>query len=61
MLKLIMQLYPHRAKWRNGTEVLIALSIQNNPRLIIADEATSSLDVLNENKILNLLDSILKK
>ena len=58
--KLIMKLYPHELSGGMAQRVLIALSIQNNPRLIIADEATSSLDVLNENKILNLLDSILK-
>lgn len=58
--KLVMKLYPHELSGGMAQRVLIALSIQNNPRLIIADEATSSLDVLNENKILNLLDSILK-
>ena len=38
--------------------VLIALSLQNNPNLILADEATSSLDSFNQNKILKLLNKI---
>ena len=38
--------------------VLIALSLQNNPNLILADEATSSLDTFNQNKILKLLNKI---
>ena len=38
--------------------VLIALSLQNNPNLILADEATSSLDSFNQNKILKLLNNI---
>ena len=58
--KLIMNLYPHELSGGMAQRILIALSIQNNPKLIIADEATSSLDILNENKILNLLDNIQK-
>ena len=35
--------------------VSIALAIVNSPKLILADEPTSSLDDLNSNKVINLL------
>tara|TARA_A100001234_G_scaffold117867_2_gene103456 strand:- start:54216 stop:55664 length:1449 start_codon:yes stop_codon:yes gene_type:complete len=47
--------YPHELSGGMAQRILIALSLQNDPDLIIADEATSSLDNLNEKKILNLL------
>ena len=35
--------------------ILIALALQNNPNVLVADEATSSLDAVNEKIILDLL------
>ena len=41
--------------------ILIALALQNNPKILIADEATSSLDAVNEKLILDLLSKISKE
>tara|TARA_B100001248_G_scaffold99239_1_gene73672 strand:+ start:21407 stop:22858 length:1452 start_codon:yes stop_codon:yes gene_type:complete len=55
---LLLKKYPYQLSGGMAQRVLIALSLQNNPNLILADEATSSLDSFNQNKILKLLNNI---
>tara|TARA_B100000941_G_scaffold151553_1_gene107397 strand:- start:1369 stop:2787 length:1419 start_codon:yes stop_codon:yes gene_type:complete len=55
---LLLKKYPYQLSGGMAQRVLIALSLQNDPNLILADEATSSLDSFNQNKILKLLNNI---
>lgn len=54
----ILKKYPHELSGGMAQRVLIALSLQNNPKILIADEATSSLDAVNEKITLDLLKKI---
>jgi ABC-type glutathione transport system ATPase component len=56
----ILSMFPHELSGGMAQRVLIALALQNNPKILIADEATSSLDAVNEKIILDLLSKISK-
>ena len=56
----LLKKYPHELSGGMAQRVLIALSLENNPEMIIADEATSSLDAVIEKLILDLLAQISK-
>ena len=53
--------YPHELSGGQRQRVMIAMSIANNPNLLIADEPTTALDVTIQLQILNLLKSIQQK
>ncbi|WCR09988.1 ABC transporter ATP-binding protein [Paracoccus stylophorae] len=50
--------YPHQMSGGQCQRVMIAIAIASNPRLLIADEPTTALDVTIQKQILDLLISL---
>ena len=53
--------YPHQLSGGQKQRVMIAMAISCNPRILIADEPTTALDVTVQKTILELLSGIQKK
>ncbi|MDP4207603.1 MAG: ABC transporter ATP-binding protein [Bacteroidota bacterium] len=54
----IFQSYPHQLSGGQKQRVMIAIAISCNPRLLIADEPTTALDVTVQKSILDLLKEL---
>lgn len=56
-----MQKYPHQFSGGQRQRICIAMALMNRPRLLIADEATTALDVTVQYHILELLRRLAEK
>ncbi len=59
--KVLIEMYPHQLSGGLSQRVGIALALCHNPKIIIADEPTSSIDASLRTKILELFRQINKK
>ena len=60
-VKRIFDSYPHQLSGGMQQRAMIAMALSCNPRLLIADEPTTSLDVTIQAQILKLLQEMQKK
>ena len=57
----IFSSYPHQLSGGQKQRIMIAMALSNNPKILIADEPTTALDVTVQKTILELMKNLQKK
>ncbi|MCJ7715100.1 MAG: ABC transporter ATP-binding protein [Anaerolineales bacterium] len=59
--EIMMEKYPHELSGGQKQRVLIAMALVNQPKLLVLDEPTTSLDVTTEAVVLDLLRDLIRE
>ena len=57
----VAQMYPHQLSGGMKQRVVIAMAMSSNPEVLIADEPTTSLDVVTQKLILDYIQKLVRK
>ncbi len=57
----ILKKYPHQLSGGMKQRIAIAMALESNADILIADEPTTSLDAINQRKVITFIDEVCKK